>query len=95
MPPTIYTNGKVVRVNGTNPGPAAGITYDVQVNMPGGGVASWFGVVPSVGRPRGNYDVRAAPVGSEILAGVSGSQYVSFWIFEEPDTEECPTGFIE
>lgn len=51
-------------INGTNPGPASGITYDVRVYREGGGEVAMPATTPSGSRFPDDLDTVAAPVGT-------------------------------
>lgn len=79
--------GVVVSVQGTNPGPASGITYTIDVNM-ANGVVRFTGVKPSWNRPPEAFDTKAASPGTGLLvAFVAG--YMQAFIPEFFDTQSC------
>lgn len=84
--------GVVVSVQGANPGPASGITYTVDVNVPGIGVQRFEGVAPDFGRWPDEVDVRAHEVGTACMAFFAPNGYVQFDLREIPDPTECPDG---
>lgn len=79
--------GVIVSVQGTNPGPASGITYTVDVND-ANGVSRVVGVVPCESRPPDAYDIKAAGVGSGCLVYVL-NQKMFFFIREYIDVGAC------
>jgi hypothetical protein len=60
--------GVIVSVQGTNPGPASGITYTVTINLPSGTVATFAGVVPHNYRQPDSIDTIAATPGTWFTA---------------------------
>lgn len=68
--------GIILAVNGTNPGPASGITYDVEVDL-NGGAFRMDGTIPTHGRFPDELNTVAAPVGSIVtVAERGGSLYL-------------------
>lgn len=85
--PAEYFVGVVESVQGTNPGPASGISYTVKVSA-GGGVASIPGIKPTSRRLPDTFDTVAAPPGTPVeIVSVSGILKVS--IDEFFDTTTC------
>jgi hypothetical protein len=87
-PPIISTTGTIAAVHGTSPGPASGITYDVDVNEPGVGVMRLEGVAPHHQRWPDHIDTVAASVGDLVAVAIVGKS-VQFHIVETADTTEC------
>lgn len=82
-------HGVVESVQGTNPGPASGITYTVLVNMPDRSESVRFaGVVPHNTRYPDDMDIRAATPGS-VVSGVLIHGELQLTIIEIPDFAEC------
>lgn len=80
-------HGSIVSVQGTNPGPASGISYTIDVNHDGG-VVRYAGVKPAWNRPPDTFDTKAAPTGSAVLvAFVAG--YIQAFIPEFFDAQSC------
>lgn len=80
--------GVIKSVQGTNPGPCAGITYTLLVNMPDGGVVEVAGIKPSHSRPRAA-DIDAAEVGTMVSGYVmAGTLYMT--IHEDYTGGGCP-----
>ncbi len=79
--------GMITAINGTNPGPASGITYDVAVNEPTG-VVTYLKIVPANARPADTIDTKAAPVNTGVWVYSSG-QKMFFLIPEFPDWGTC------
>ena len=52
----------IASIQGTNPGPASGITYTLDINMRGGNVLRVAGVAPSNDRLPDDVDTRACGV---------------------------------
>lgn len=82
--------GVVVSVQGANPGPASGITYTVDVNVPGIGVQRFTGVAPDFGRFPDEVDVRAHEAGKACAVFITPNGYMQFDLREIPDFAECP-----
>jgi hypothetical protein len=59
IPVTAKFPAFVVSVQGTNPGPASGITYTLDINMPNSGPLRVAGVAPANSRPPEDMDTRA------------------------------------
>ncbi len=79
--------GVITGVNGTNPGPASGITYAVLVNEANGTV-TYAGVVPSNSRPPDSIDTRGATLNSGVwVYTLAGKTH--FLIPEWPDWGTC------
>lgn len=81
------TTGIIVAAYGS-PGPASGITYDVDVNIPGVGWKSITGIKPHCNRPPDDYDTLAATVGSAFDVAIVGDSH-QYLIVEYPDSAEC------
>lgn len=79
--------GVIVSVQGTNPGPASGITYTVDVNETNG-VSRLAGIVPACGRVPDAIDTKAAAPGSACLVYAMHNR-LFFMIYEWPDTASC------
>ena len=62
IPVTAKFPAFVVSVQGTNPGPASGITYTLDINMPNSGPLRVAGVAPSNDRLPDDVDTRACGV---------------------------------
>lgn len=86
--------GRIVSVQGTNPGPASGITYTISVNW-NGGTFNVDGQYPSHvrwpdsigGEPA---HVRAYPVGAIVPGDFDEpARRVSWWFAEWPDAGTC------
>jgi hypothetical protein len=78
--------GAVLAVNGTTPGPASGITYDVRVDAGGGSVLP--AMKPMTPRYPDSVDVVAIPVGSAVLVvRTEGAYYLM--TSELPDLGPC------
>ena len=79
----------VKAINGTSPGPASGITYDIAFNTPRGSRVA-LGVVPSHTRPPDVVNTVAAALGSAcVVQEVSGN--MRFVILGEfPEFGVCP-----
>ena len=80
----------VIRAVKGSPGPASGITYDVDINIPGVGVIPVNGVIPHNNRPPDDYDAIGAKVGSAFEVYIIGGVH-QYMIVEYPDSVECPT----
>lgn len=81
-------HGTIAGINGTNPGPATGISYTVNINKPGGGVMTFNNVKPVNARPTAA-DIDAAQVGTFVSGWIiSGSLYVT--IIEQYAGGGCP-----
>lgn len=72
-----------------SPGPASGITYDVNINVPGVGMVPSLGVTPHCNRPPDDYDSIGAAVGTVFEVYILGGQH-QYMIREYPDSTECP-----
>lgn len=78
--------GVVAAVNGTTPGPASGIDYDVRVNAGGGSILA--GIKPMTPRYPDDVGVVAIPVGSSVLVvRTEGAYYLM--TSELPDLGPC------
>lgn len=75
-------------VQGTNPGPASGISYTVKMSFPSGTVAVVSGVKPHNWRWPNTLDTQAATPGTAVLAYDVGGQ-MQFFICEGLATTEC------
>lgn len=84
------TIGVVVSVQGTDPGPASGITYTVDVNIPSVGVQRVAGVSSDFGRYPDELDVRAQPVDTACAVYIMPNGFMQFDLREIPDFAECP-----
>lgn len=84
----MLTIGTIRAVHGS-PGPASGITYDIDVNIPGVGVKPIDGIKPHNNRPPDTYDTIGATVGTafQVYIIANNHQYI---INEYPDSAECP-----
>lgn len=89
QPPIISTTGTVAAVHGASPGPASGITYDIDVNEPSVGVVRVPGVVPNHSRWPDDLDTIAAMVGDLVHVAIVGKT-MQFYIVETVDSAECP-----
>ena len=80
----------VTAITGTNPGPASGITYTVDVQGPDGLRLSGLSNVspPSQNRPPDTYDTKAAAAGS-LWPGVIIAGKLTAFIAESKDDGEC------
>ena len=78
----------VIRAVHGSPGPASGITYDVDINIPGVGVIAVNGVIPHNNRPPDDYDSIGAATGSAFDVYIVGGQH-QYIITEYPDSAEC------
>lgn len=82
--------GVVVSVQGANPGPASGITYTADINVPGVGVQTFTGLAPDFGRYPDELDVRAQPPGTAFAVFFTPNGYMQCDLREIPDFAECP-----
>lgn len=85
--------GTITAINGTTPGPASGITYDVAVAI-GGGTTEVV-TAPSVPRFPDDVEVDGLAVGTPVLFAVFGADVAKsfYWLapVEMPaDPEPCP-----
>lgn len=82
--------GKIIRVNGTTPGPARGITYDIAVHDPNiEGVFTLLGQRPMKRLPD-TIDIDAYIVGDIVIGSMEANKVR--WHFQElPAFAECPT----
>lgn len=82
--------GKIIKVNGTTPGPARGITYDIAVHDPNiEGVFTLLGQRPMKRLPD-TIDIDAYIVGDIVIGSMEANKVR--WHFQElPAFAECPT----
>jgi len=90
VPLVTRTTGVIAAVY-DSPGPASGITYDVDINIPGVGVKRVNAVKPHSNRPPDDYDSIGASVGSVFEVYIV-SDHHQYLITEYPDSAECPSG---
>ncbi len=88
---SLYQNTKchaiVVSVQGTNPGPASGISYTLDVNHESG-IVRYVGVKPANNRPPDTIDTKAVAAGTACEVWfVSG--FMQAIIYEFPDWQSC------
>lgn len=82
--------GVVESVNGSVPGPASGLTYNVALNG-SGKVLRFSNVVPANARYPDIVNVFPAPPGSGVLAQRSGDTWVFYLLAGELlQLQECP-----
>lgn len=81
--------GVIVSVQGTNPGPASGISYTVTVNLPNGSTATYSGVKPHNYRHPDTIDTVAATPGTWFTAFDVGGTF-QYQIIEGFATTGCP-----
>lgn len=79
--------GVIASIQGTNPGPASGISYTIDVHKPGGGTVRVTGAVPMNDRFE-SIDIRAAKPGTFVLGVLSNANYY-FQIIELPAEGGC------
>ena len=89
MSAIVTTMGTVKAVHGANPGPASGITYDVEVNLSGIGKVVAQGVVPHHQRWPDIVDTVAANIGDSVAVEIVGKA-MHFAIAETASVTECP-----
>jgi hypothetical protein len=75
-------------VNGTTPGPSSGISYNINLSMPGNQIVSATNVVPHGTRWSDDVDINAAEPGTAVLCFDVGGR-LQFFIDEKPATTEC------
>jgi|GEM_PF-4247972 len=80
--------GIIVAVNGTTPGPASGITYDVEVDLNGGSFLI-KNTEPTHGRFPDELDTVAVPVGSIVTVAERGGTLYLLPPGETIDVEVC------
>jgi len=80
--------GIIVAVNGTNPGPASGITYDIEYRGPNGMVRI-NGITPSGSRYPDELHTIAAPVGTPITVHSRAGTLYLIPPGESFEIEEC------
>lgn len=83
--------GIIIAVNGTNPGPASGITYDVEVDL-NGGAFNMFGVQPIGSRFPDDLNTVAAPAGTIVQVSDRGGYLELLPPGEAFEIEVCPEG---
>jgi len=83
------TWGVIVSVQGTNPGPASGISYTVKLNLPDGTTPTYSGVKPHNYRHPDTIDTIAATIGSGFFAFSIGGVF-QYQIIEGFATQGCP-----
>lgn len=96
-PEAVVASAVVDAINGTTPGPASGITYDLKVNAgAAGGTFLIEGVAPHAPRMPDDIDVDAIPVGRPVLLLGYGSADSRTWYWLAPvempaaPEEACP-----
>lgn len=89
MTPAHATTGVVRSVEGTNPGPASGITYTVDVNVGSTVPRRMSGVKPHNARLPDAIKTVAASVGSVVAVYVIAGQHFQFLIGETFEFEEA------
>jgi hypothetical protein len=86
-------SGIIDSVQGTNPGPASGITYTIKINTDAGPILI-PGVRPCNQRPADDVDIRVTvdpdPEKRTKVLGVKNGEYYEFMIIEQQDYAECP-----
>lgn len=81
--------GVVESVQGTNPGPASGITYTVKLNLPNqDGPVTIDGVVPHNNRRDDDLWIRAAKPGTAVIGVLDGDD-IQLTIIELDDYTDC------
>jgi len=87
-------SGRIVSHQGISPGPASGITYTIDMQMPSGGVVRLAGQRPSIERWTDTLNVRAVANGTRVRGWRCASFY--YWDFRElPDFGPCGGSFGE
>lgn len=79
----------LVRAQYGAPGPASGVTYDVDVMLPDGGVLNRLGVIPSGIRPPEEIDIAPIATFHKVVDVWNINENWYYQIPEYPHTAEC------